>query len=92
MHELQEYAEFSEHLDFMLNPNNFDYSKVNLDHYMWENLIYKDEYQPYFIKHKNEILTEDLEKVFLSNKATNDCQKLVYGILLDKEKLRYYGK
>lgn len=92
LHELQEYAEFSEHLDFMLNPNNFDYSKVNLDHYMWENLIYKDEYQPYFIKHKNEILTEDLEKVFLSNKATNDCQKLVYGILLDKEKLRYYGK
>ena len=90
--ELKECIEFSEHLDFMLNPDDFDYSKVNLDHYMWENLIYTDEYQPYFIKHKDEILTEDLEKVFSNNKADKNCQKIVYGILLNKEKLRSYGK
>lgn len=90
--ELKEFIEFSEHLDFMLNPDDFDYSKVNLDHYMWENLIYTDEYQPYFIKHKDEILTEDLEKVFSNNKADKNCQKIVYGILLDKEELRRYGK
>ncbi len=90
--ELKECIEFSEHLDFMLNPDDFDYSKVNLDHYMWENLIYTDEYQPYFIKHKDEILTKDLEKVFSNNKADKNCQKIVYGILLDKEKLRSYGK
>lgn len=89
---LEEYTEFSEHLDFMMNPDSFDYSKVNLDHYMWENLIYTEEYQPYFIKHKDEILTEDLEKVFSNNKADKNCQKIVYGILLDKEKLRSYGK
>lgn len=89
---LEEYTEFSEHLDFMLNPDSFDYSKVNLDHYMWENLIYADEYQPYFIKHKNEILTGDLEKVFSNNKADKNSQKIVYGILLDKDKLRSYGK
>jgi len=90
--ELREYTEFSEHLDFMLHPDDFDYSKVNLDYYMWENLIYTDEYQPYFIKHKDEILTEDLEKVFSNNKADKNCQKIVYGILLDKDKLRSYGK
>ena len=90
--ELKEHAEFSEHLDFMLNPDDFDYSKVNLDHYMWENLIYTDEYQPYFIEHKDEILTENLEKVFSNNKADKNCQKIVYGILLDKARLRSYGK
>lgn len=90
--ELKEYAEYSEHLGFMLHPEDFDYSKVNLDHYMWENLIYTDEYRPYFIKHKDEILTEELEKVFSNNKADKSCQKIVYGILLDKEKLRSYGK
>ena len=68
------------------------FGKVNLDYYMWENLIYTDEYQPYFIKHKDEILTKDLEKVFSNNKADKNCQKIVYGILLDKEKLRSYGK
>ena len=90
--ELKEYAEFSEHLDFMLHPEDFDYSKVNLNHYMWENLIYTDEYRPYFIKHKDEILTEELEKVFSNNKADKNCQKIVYGILLDKARLRSYGK
>ena len=90
--ELKEQTEFSDHLDFMLNPDDFDYSKVNLDHYMWQNLVYTDEYQSYFIKHKDEILTADLEKVFSSNKADKNCQKIVYGILLDKDKLRSYGK
>ncbi len=90
--ELQEYSEFSEHLEFVLSPDSFDYSKVNLINYMWQNLIYSDEYQPYFVKHKDEILTGDLEKIFSSNKADKDCQKIVYGILLDNDKLRYYGK
>ena len=89
---LKEYSEYSDHLEFMLDPDGFDYSKVNLDHYMWENLIFTDEYQLYFIKHKADILTEDLEKVFSNNKADKNCQKIVYGILLDKDKLRRYGK
>ena len=90
--ELKDYTGFSEHLDFMLNPAVFDYSKVNLEHYMWENLIYTNEYQQYFIEHKDEILTDDLEKVFSSNKADKNCQKIVYGILLDKDQLQRYGK
>ena len=49
---LEPYVHYSEHLSFMVNPETFDYSQVNTENYMWQNLIYSKEYQPYFVKHK----------------------------------------
>ena len=33
---LEPYAHYSEHLSFMVNPEAFDYSQVNTEHYMWQ--------------------------------------------------------
>lgn len=87
---LEPYAHYSEHLSFMVNPEAFDYSQVNTEHYMWQNLIYSKEYQPYFISHKNEVLSEDLRKSFDLGVSTEDQQKIVFGILLDQDELRRF--
>lgn len=36
---LQPYAHYSEHLQFMISPETFDYSLVDTNNYMWQNLI-----------------------------------------------------
>ena len=87
---LEPYAHYSEHLSFMVNPEAFDYSQVNTEHYMWQNLIYSKEYQPYFVGHKSEVLSEDLRKSFDLGVATEDQQKIVYGILLNQDELQRF--
>ncbi len=57
---------------------------------MWQNLIYSKEYQPYFIAHKSDVLSEELRKNFKLGVATNDQQKIVYGILLEKGELQSF--
>jgi hypothetical protein len=59
---------------------------------MWQNLIYDPEYKKYFLEHKDAILSDELESVFSLGNASVDQQKIVYGILLDGEELRRYGK
>ncbi len=84
---LEPYKKYSDPLTFMLDPDNFDYSLVDTGNYMWQNLIYSKYYQDYFINHKEELLTEDLKNIFDCNNSTTDQQKIVYGLLLDKEDL-----
>lgn len=87
---LEPFKEFSDFLGFILSPEDFDYSKVDLNHYMWQNILYSPQYQDFFIEHKYELLTEELHDVFLRQKDTRGQQKVVYGILLDNKELRNY--
>lgn len=88
---LTQYKGCSDFLDFALDPDNFDYSKVNTADYMWGNFIYTPKYKPYFIKHRKEILTDSLENVFWCDAALTEQQKIVYGILLSDDELKEYG-
>lgn len=87
---LEPYVHYSEHLSFMVNPDAFAYSQVKTENYMWQNLIYSKEYQPYFVKHKSEVLSDDLRKSFDLGIATEEQQKIVYGILLDQDELQRF--
>lgn len=87
---LKPYAHYSEQLSFMVNPEAFDYSLVNTENYMWQNLIYSKEYQHYFIAHKTEVLSDDLRKVFDLSLASKDQQKIVYGVLLNPKELQRF--
>ncbi len=89
---LEPFVEFSDHLSFILSPDEFDYSKVDLNHYMWQNFLYSPQYQDFFLRHKTEILTEELHDVFLRRQDTREQQKIVYGIFLENEELRDYPK
>lgn len=87
---LSPYVEYSEHLQFMLKPDEFDYSKVDTKNYMWQNLIYSDEYKHYFVDNRGEILTEQLKSIFDLGVETVAQQKIIYGILLADNELRQY--
>ena len=89
---LESYAHYSEHLQFMLNPIEFDYSKVNISDYMWQNLIYSKEYREYFIKNKEIILTEELKNSFELGVETKEQQKIVYGILLSEDEIQKFNR
>lgn len=88
---LKPYVQWSEHLKFVLDPDGFDYSLVDLENYMWKNLIFSKIYKKYFIEHKSYILTEKLENIFSMELATKDEQKIVFGVLLDEEELNRFG-
>lgn len=85
---LQPYAHYSEHLRFMISPETFDYSLVDTNNYMWQNLIYSKTYREYFVAHKNELLTEALKQTFDLELETRDQQKIVYGFLLDPDEVQ----
>lgn len=42
-------AEDRNHLQFLLNPDSFDYGKVDFSDYMWVNFAHHEKYMKYFI-------------------------------------------
>lgn len=90
--QISKYKKYSEHLTFALDPENYDYSKVDIENYMWQNFMYSERFKHYFIEHKGELLTDNLEKLLSSSTAPDDVRRVVYGLLLDDSELRGYGK
>lgn len=87
---LQAYKEYSLQLQFMLDPDAFDYSLINTKDHMWQNLLFSTEYGEVLKKHKEAILTPELKKLFKMGLETKTQQKIVYGVLLDQEELRRF--
>ena len=76
----------------MLDPQTFDYKLVDTRDSMWQNLIFSDLYKPFFIQHKKELLSEQLEEIWRNGLETPWQQRIVYGILLDKDELIEFGR
>ena len=89
---LEKYREYSDYLAFLLSPNDFDYSKVDTKNYMWCNFFHHPEYVSHFYSHRQEILTDELEKVFANGFATVNQQKIVFGHLLDSDQIWNYAR
>lgn len=87
---LKPYAEYSLPLQFILEPEGFDYTKVDTNNYMWQNLIYSKEYGTYFLQHKTELLDSGLENIFSLGLETKAQEKIVYGLLLNDDELRTF--
>ena len=87
---LGKYAGYSSCLQFILNPLEFNYNQVDTRNVMWQNLMYSDEYGKYFKMNKETILTDELQLVLRGGLATVAQQKVVYGLLLDRDELRGY--
>ena len=84
---LKPYAKYSPHLQFIFDPENFDYSQIDTSNYMWENLFKSKQYRKYFIKHKKEILSDNLKNIFETERDNRAQQKIVYGVLLDEDEI-----
>ena len=75
------FIEYSEQLDFLLNPENFDYSKINTDNYMWMNFLRNKKYRKIFQKHRSDIV-KNLGKSIENGYATESQKILFYRYFL----------
>ena len=73
--------EYSDVLQFMLEPEAFDYEKVNTESRVWQRIICSDDYRQYFVDHRNDIFTRELRQELEFGFTTNDQNKIIYGVL-----------
>lgn len=88
---LRPYMEHSKYLQFLIEPENFDYSKVDTSDYMWVNFFRHTEFNETFINHKKEILNEKLVMMFSSDIYNLEQAKIVFGVLLDQSEIWEFG-
>lgn len=84
---LRPFAIYSDCLAFILDPENFDYTKVDTNNYMWRNIFRNEVYSRILISHKKDIITLDLKKTIENGYATDDQKKILYRYLFSEEEL-----
>lgn len=86
---LEEIADQHPILQFLLNHEDFDYSSVDFEHYMWKNIARRKEYMQKFIEHKEEIIPGLKQKA--DHGIASDFEiKVLYGYLLGEESIKLW--
>ncbi|MBE6845920.1 MAG: hypothetical protein E7508_09510 [Ruminococcus sp.] len=80
---LKQYTEDSDLLDFLFNPDSFDYSKINIANYMWCNFINSDKYREIILNHKSEFWSKDDEKRIRLGFGDDFEKRVAYKYLFD---------
>ena len=80
---LKKYCSESEYLDFLFNPETFDYSKINIADYMWCNIINSPNYRNVILKHKSDFWNKDQEKRIKLGFGGNFENMIAYKYLFD---------
>lgn len=78
---LKPLSEGRPHLQFLLDPKNFDYSQVDFSDYMWENFARREEYMKTFVAHK-EVIIPKIQKRIETGEVTEAEKRILYGFLL----------
>lgn len=80
---LKKFTEDSDYLDFLFNPDSFDYSKITTADYMWCNFINNDKYREIILKHKSDFWSKDDEKRIKLGFGSDYENRVVYKYLFD---------
>lgn len=80
---LKKYCNESQYLDFLFNPDTFDYSKINIADYMWCNIINSPNYRNVILKHKSDFWNNDQEKRIKLGFGGNFENMIAYKYLFD---------
>ncbi len=83
---LRDIVSCSDFLEFFLEPESFDYKKIDFSNYMWENIARRQRFMDIILQHKSDILPL-LSKKVESGHATEFERKILYGYFLDKSEL-----
>lgn len=83
---LREMKDASLFLQFFLDGDNFDYSKVDFSDYMWENIARQPRFMDKLITHKNKIIPNIQLRIDMEE-ATEFERKVLYGYFMDNDKL-----
>jgi len=84
---LTPYRNISVLLDFSLDPDNFDYSKVDLTDGMWAYFFQNQECLSKLREHKAEILTDEVKKQCKDDLLTQTQSIIIYGQLLEPNEI-----
>lgn len=80
---LKEYCGESDYLEFLFNPNAFDYSKINIADYMWCNIINSSNYREIVLKHKSDFWNKEEEKRIELGFGGNFENRVAYKYLFE---------
>ncbi len=80
---LKKYCDESVYLDFLFNPETFDYSKISIADYMWCNIINSPKYRDIILKHKADFWNKDEEKRIELGFGGNFENRIAYKYLFD---------
>lgn len=83
---LKDLADGRIHLQFLLNPDDFDYNQVDFSNYMWVNFARHPKYMEKFILHKD-IIIPIIERRIENNEASETERKILYAFLLNKDEM-----
>ena len=83
---LQDLANDYPHLQFLLTPKEFDYSKVDFSNYMWVNFARKMEYMQLFKEHSDQIIPMIKEHIRIGI-ASEEEKKILYRYLYNENEI-----
>ena len=80
---LKKYCDESNYLDFIFNPDSFDYRKIKTADYMWCNFINSKKYRNTILKHKADFWNKDEEKRIELGFGGDFEKRVVYKYLFE---------
>lgn len=80
-------ADDYDHLQFLLDPDNFDYTKVDFENYMWNNFMKYNKTRSQLIKHKDVIAKKLKDKFYKGVLSEGEKEILFRFFLSEDEKL-----
>lgn len=83
---LNELSDERSHLQFLLDPERFDYSQVDFSNYMWENFARREKYMNCFIAHKDTIIPK-IQNRIKAEEASEAEKRILYGFLLSGDEV-----
>ena len=81
---LAELKKEDKHIEFLLDQECFDYSNVDLRENLWVKIFSKEIYRNLMLKHKKEILTDDLLQDIKNGYVTERTKRIVYHYFFDE--------
>lgn len=88
---LKEFAGDLDQVDFLLDPEYFDYGRVVLSDTLWQQLIWSKKYRLWFEKNARALINKSLKKRFEDELESVQEEKIVYGLLLDQDELENFA-
>ncbi|MCW6110138.1 SIR2 family protein [Clostridium sporogenes] len=76
--EFEKYVKYYDVLEFIINPCNFDYEKIALDHYNWMNIMNNEEYLRIIIDKAKDIMNTKLRYIIDNGFANKKQTRLYY--------------
>lgn len=83
---LNELINESDFLQFFIDSENFDYTKVDFSNYMWGNIVRHDIFMKKLVAHKEDIIPKIQHRLEIEQ-ATELEKKLLYGYFLDQQEI-----